>query len=171
MTSYSTNLLRHSEASFLLLFTIAVTSPPHTSVGLRPFSKPSTCLRYSDASSTTQFSTKSGSEGSHLVKIYLLGTTFGGISERPRCKSSRIYATSISSMGRRLMTCRWMENYRKHSEAELTWCSHRSFSLHVHAIRGEASHIVFSCSLPITGSLLADRQAHRGHMPLRLSRR
>lgn len=92
----------HSIASFLLFSTNAAISSPQIPSGLLPSFNPSTCFLNSGKSKTTQFCTDSGSVGSHLVICALLGTRCGGMSERPRWRSSKMKATSVSSIGSRL---------------------------------------------------------------------
>lgn len=92
----------HSIASFLLFSTNAAISSPQIPSGLLPSFNPSTCFLNSGKSKTTQFCNDSGSVGSHLVICALLGTRCGGIIERPRWRSSKMKATSVSSIGSRL---------------------------------------------------------------------
>lgn len=91
--------------------TTSWTCSPHTSIG-RALSIPSlgkhnfACLSASASSITTQLSALSGLVRFHLISVGREGTSCGGITERPLCKSSNMKATSSSSIGSLLDRCR-----------------------------------------------------------------
>jgi hypothetical protein len=104
--------------SFARLSTTFTTSSPQKSAGCcrKPLIFPSSvlpvvvtprhvavCFSASPNSITTQFSRVKGTSGSHRTRIGRDGTAWGGMTERPRCKSSNMSATSSSSMGSLLL--------------------------------------------------------------------
>ena len=95
-------LLLQLLASSLRLSTIFATSSPQISGGLRPAAQLSTCFFNWVESKTMQLSSDRASDGSHRVSWGLLGTSCGGIAERPLYSSSNTYETSSSSIDNRL---------------------------------------------------------------------
>lgn len=96
---------RTLRASAALRSTTSLTSGPHNCGGLivveadpSGFHKALACLSASLSSKTTQFSMLKGRVGSHRTRVGLEGMSYGGMTERPLCKSSKMSATSSSSI-------------------------------------------------------------------------
>lgn len=115
---YMTHSLCASTSRFLRSNTPA-TSGPHSSSGLLRLLSPTStstppllsasaptmpkhsfiCLSASADSITTQLSSASGSAGSQRTRVGRVGTGCGGMSDRPRCTSSKTREMSSSSIG------------------------------------------------------------------------
>lgn len=91
--------------SSLLLATTSATSSPQMSSGCTlclASQQSRICFSAEPNSKTTQFSRLNGRLGSQRTRVGRDGTSCGGIIDRPRWISSKMNATSSSSIGRRL---------------------------------------------------------------------